>query len=105
VKLAAKSTPPPQFIPELKGKKVIIRLVSGGQPITGTVTAYNPHEILFRLPKGIRYQCSTHSISVKCLYREPVRLRALAKGDQDNCPDIVWTVPRSKTLAAIFDSL
>ncbi len=25
----------PQFIPKLKGKKVIIRLVSGGQPVTG----------------------------------------------------------------------
>ena len=28
---------PPQFIPKLKGKKVIIRLVSGDQPVTGTV--------------------------------------------------------------------
>ena len=27
----------PQFIPKLKGKKVIIRLISGGQPITGTL--------------------------------------------------------------------
>ena len=31
----------PQFIPKLRGKKVIIRLVSGGQPITGTVEGYN----------------------------------------------------------------
>jgi sRNA-binding regulator protein Hfq len=31
----------PQFIPKLRGMKVIIRLVSGGQPITGTVEGYN----------------------------------------------------------------
>ena len=36
---------PPQFIPKLKGKKVVIRLVSGGQPITGTIESYNnPNE-------------------------------------------------------------
>jgi hypothetical protein len=34
------------FIPKLKGKKVIIRLVSGGQPVTGTIERYNPYEIL-----------------------------------------------------------
>ena len=28
---------PPQFIPKLKGKKVVIRLVSGDQPVTGTI--------------------------------------------------------------------
>jgi small nuclear ribonucleoprotein (snRNP)-like protein len=33
---------PPQFIPKLKGKKVVIRLVSGGQPVTGTIEGYNP---------------------------------------------------------------
>jgi hypothetical protein len=32
---------PPQFIPKLKGKKVVIRLVSGGQPGTGIVEGYN----------------------------------------------------------------
>jgi hypothetical protein len=32
----------PQFIPKLRGKKVIIWLVSGGQPITGIVEGYNP---------------------------------------------------------------
>ena len=37
---------PPQFIPKLKGKKVIIRLTSGGQPVTGTIEGYNPYEIL-----------------------------------------------------------
>ena len=42
----------PQFIPKLKGKKVIIRLVSGGQPITGTLEGYNPYEILIQTVKG-----------------------------------------------------
>jgi RNA chaperone Hfq len=42
----------PQFIPKLKGKKVIIRLISGGQPITGTLEGYNPHEILLQTAKG-----------------------------------------------------
>jgi len=43
---------PPQFIPKLKGKKVIIRLVSGGQPVTGIVEGYNPYEILLQTAKG-----------------------------------------------------
>lgn len=43
---------PPQFIPKLKDKKVIIRLVSGGQPVTGTVEGYNPYEILLQTAKG-----------------------------------------------------
>ena len=42
----------PQFIPKLKGKKVIIRLVSGGQPVTGTVERYTPYEILLQTTKG-----------------------------------------------------
>ena len=40
------------FIPDIKGKKVIIRLVSGGQPVTGTVEGYNPYEILLKTAKG-----------------------------------------------------
>jgi len=43
---------PPQFIPKLKGKKVIIRLTSGGQPVTGTMEGYKPYEILLRTAKG-----------------------------------------------------
>jgi len=42
----------PHFIPKLKGEKVIIRLVSGGQPVTGTLEGYNPYEILVRTVKG-----------------------------------------------------
>jgi len=40
------------FIPDLKGKKVVIRLVSGGQPVTGTIEGYNPYEILLQMAKG-----------------------------------------------------
>ena len=40
------------FIPQIKGKKVTIRLVSGGQPITGTIEGYNPYEILLQTVKG-----------------------------------------------------
>jgi len=42
----------PHFIPKLRGKKVVIRLVSGGQPITGTLEGYNPYEILIQTVKG-----------------------------------------------------
>jgi RNA chaperone Hfq len=42
----------PQFIPKLKGKKVTIRLVSGGQPVTGTLEGYNPYEIIIKTVKG-----------------------------------------------------
>ena len=41
-----------QFIPKLKGKKVVIRLTSGGQPVTGTIDGYNPYEILLQTAKG-----------------------------------------------------
>jgi sRNA-binding regulator protein Hfq len=40
------------FIPTLKGQKIIIRLLAGGQPITGTVEGYNPYEILLQTAKG-----------------------------------------------------
>jgi sRNA-binding regulator protein Hfq len=42
----------PHFIPKLKDKKVTIRLVSGGQPITGTLDRYNPYEIRIQTAKG-----------------------------------------------------
>ena len=50
-KLTTKQSPP-QFIPKLKGKKVVIRLVSGGQPVTGTIEGYNPYELLLQTAKG-----------------------------------------------------
>jgi RNA chaperone Hfq len=42
----------PHFIPKLNGKKVTIRLVTGGQPVTGIVEGYNPYEILIKTAKG-----------------------------------------------------
>jgi sRNA-binding regulator protein Hfq len=50
-----KPRPKPQsfdFIPRLQDKKVMIRMGSGGQPITGTLEAYNPYEILIKTPRG-----------------------------------------------------
>jgi len=44
------------FIPKLIGKKVIIHLTSGGQPVTGTVERYNPFS---RQPKGNCWSSST----------------------------------------------
>jgi len=44
------------FIPKLIGKKVIIHLTSGGQPVTGTVKRYNPFS---RQPKGNGWSSST----------------------------------------------
>jgi len=40
------------LIPELKGKKVYIRLLSGGQPVTGTLESYNPYELQIQTAKG-----------------------------------------------------
>jgi len=40
------------FIPKLRGKKVTIRLVTGGQPVTGIVEGYNAYEILIKTAKG-----------------------------------------------------
>ena len=42
----------PHFIPKLRGKKVTIRLVTGGQPITGVLEGYNPYEIFVQTVKG-----------------------------------------------------
>ncbi len=43
---------PPQFIPKLIGKRVNMRLLSGGQPIIGIIKAYNPYEIVLETAKG-----------------------------------------------------
>jgi sRNA-binding regulator protein Hfq len=51
-KPAARARSSYEFIPKLKGKKVVIRLVSGGQPVTGTIEGYNPYEILLYTAKG-----------------------------------------------------
>jgi len=55
VKEEAKSATEPLiegFIPNFKGKKIVIHLTSGGQPVTGTVERYNPYEILLQTAKG-----------------------------------------------------
>ena len=41
----------PHFIPKLRGKKVTIRLVTGGQPFTGSLEGYNAYEILIKTTK------------------------------------------------------
>ena len=51
-KPAARARSSYEFIPKLEGKKVVIRLVSGGQPVTGTIEGYNPYEILLQTAKG-----------------------------------------------------
>ena len=55
VKEEAKSATEPLiegFIPKLVGKKIVIHLTTGGQPVTGTVERYNPYEILLQTAKG-----------------------------------------------------
>lgn len=42
----------PQFIPKFRGKKILIRLVTGGQPVIGTVESFNSYEILLQTSKG-----------------------------------------------------
>ncbi len=42
----------PQFIPKLIGKRVTMRMLLGGQPVTGTIKAHNPYEILIQATKG-----------------------------------------------------
>jgi len=63
---------PPQFIPKLKGKKVIIRLVSGGQPVTGTIEGYNPYEILLQTAKG-KLLVFKHAIATIGQVDEPMK--------------------------------
>ncbi len=40
------------FIPKFHHKKVTIRFVSGGQPITGTVEGYDAYEIKIQTSRG-----------------------------------------------------
>ena len=66
----------PQFIPKLRGKKVIIRLTSGGQPITGTIEGYNPYEILIQTAKG-QLLVFKHAVATIEIVDEPKGVRAL----------------------------
>ena len=65
----------PQFIPKLKGKKVIIRMISGGQPITGTIEGYNPQDILLQTAKG-QLLVFKHAIATIEIVNEPKGYRA-----------------------------
>ena len=65
----------PQFIPKLKGKKVIIRVISGGQPVTGTIEGYNPQEILLQTAKG-QLLVFKHAIATIEIVDEPKGYRA-----------------------------
>jgi sRNA-binding regulator protein Hfq len=65
----------PQFIPKLRGKKVIIRLISGGQPVTGTIEGYNPNEIFIQTAKG-QLLVFKHAIATIEIVDEPKGYRA-----------------------------
>ena len=65
----------PQFIPKLRGKKLVIRLVSGGQPITGTLEGYNPYEILIQTAKG-QLLVFKHAIATIEIVDEPKGYKA-----------------------------
>jgi len=65
----------PQFIPKLRSKKLIIRLVSGGQPITGTLEGYNPYEILIQTAKG-QILVFKHAIATIEIVDEPKGYKA-----------------------------
>ena len=65
----------PQFIPKLRGKKLVIRLVSGGQPITGTLEGYNAYEILIQTAKG-QLLVFKHAIATIEIVDEPKGYRA-----------------------------
>jgi len=63
---------PPQFVPKLKDKKVIIRLVSGGQPVTGIMEGYNPYELLIQTVKG-ELVVFKHAIATIEIVDEPAK--------------------------------
>ena len=65
----------PQFIPKLRSKKVIIRLISGGQPVTGTIEGYNPQEILIQIAKG-QLLVFKHAIATIEIVDEPKGYKA-----------------------------
>jgi RNA chaperone Hfq len=73
--IVAERQAPPQFIPKLRGKKVIIRLISGGQPVTGILEGYNPYEILVQTAKG-QLLVFKHAIATIEIVDEPKGYRA-----------------------------
>jgi RNA chaperone Hfq len=69
-KPTAKASTSTEFIPTLKGKKVTIRLLSNGQPVTGVIEGYNPYELLLRNTKGL-ILVFKHAISTIEIVNEP----------------------------------
>ena len=62
------------FIPKLKDKKVTIRLITGGQPITGTIERYNPYELRLQTAKG-KLVLFKHAIATIEVIDEPKSYR------------------------------
>jgi len=46
-----KKSQPPQFLPKLLGKKVTLRMMGGGMPMTGVLEAFNAYEIKLTVNK------------------------------------------------------
>ena len=67
----------PQFIPKLKGKRVMVRLTSGGQPVTGTIESFNSYEILLQTAKG-ELLVFKHAIATIAVLDEPRGYRPAA---------------------------
>jgi len=73
---SAERQEPQWFIPTLKGKKVIIRLVSGGQPVTGIIEGYNPYEILLQTTAKGQLLVFKHAIATIEIVGEPKRYKS-----------------------------
>ena len=88
----------PQFIPKLRGKKVIIRLVSVGQPITGIVDGYNAYEILIKTAKG-EILVFKHAIAIMEPADIPKQqdfvLKRMTSSSQSPRDRILWTLTNS----------
>jgi len=64
-----------EFTPKLRGKKVVIRLLNGSQPVTGIIEAYNPYELLLQTARG-ELVVFKHAIATIEAVDEPKGLQA-----------------------------
>jgi len=89
---------PPQFIPKIRGKKITIRLVSGGQPVTGTIEGDNPYEILIQTTKG-QVLVFKHAIAIMEPADIPKQqdfvLKRMTSSSQSPRDRILWTLTNS----------
>ena len=53
---------PPQFIPKIRGQKVLVRL-SDGRPLNAVLEAYNNYELLFDIGKNKKMLIFKHAIT------------------------------------------